>query len=116
EGNLGYAMGTPDGVIRASYSRPGNEGWNPTIALIVRRFSTPDAVPHRGALEAVAMSYSDGFSIFNLAAKRRTFNFWATEPMRSVPLRSPIGTSRPIPSSSIATPPANPTPVPVRVS
>ncbi len=46
--------------------RPGNEGWTPTIALIVRRFATPDAVPHRGALEAVAMSYSDGFSIGDL--------------------------------------------------
>ena len=66
EGNLGYGMGTPDGVVRASYRRPGNEGWTPTIALIVRRFATPDAVPHRGALEAVAMSYSDGFSIGDL--------------------------------------------------
>lgn len=66
EGTLGYAMGAPDGVIRASYSRPGNEGWTPTIALIVRRFATPDAVPRRGALEAVAMTYSDGFSIGDL--------------------------------------------------
>ena len=66
EGNLGYATGTPDGVIRASYSRPGNEGWTPTVALIVRRFATPDAVPRRGALEAVAMTYSDGFSIGDL--------------------------------------------------
>jgi hypothetical protein len=63
EGNLGYATGMPDGVVRASYRRPGNEGWTPTIALIVRRFATPDAAPHRGALEAVAMAYSDGFSI-----------------------------------------------------
>ena len=67
EGNLGYATGTPDGVVRASYSRLGNEQiWTPTIALIVRRFATPDAVPHRGALEAVAMTYSDGFSIGDL--------------------------------------------------
>ncbi len=63
EGNLGYATGSPDGVVRATYRRPGNEGWTPTISLIVRRFSTPDAVPHRGALEAIAMQYSDGFSI-----------------------------------------------------
>lgn len=63
EGNLGYATGTPDGVIRASFSRPANEGWTPTISLIVRRFSTPDAVARRGSLDAVALSYSDGFSI-----------------------------------------------------
>jgi Carboxypeptidase regulatory-like domain len=66
EGNLGYATGIPDGVVRASYRRPGNAGWTPTIALIVRRFATPDAVPHRAALEAVAMTYSDGFSIGDL--------------------------------------------------
>ena len=66
EGNLGYGTGIPDGVVRASYRRPGNEGWTPTIALIVRRFATPDAVPHRGALEAVAITYSDGFSIGDL--------------------------------------------------
>jgi Carboxypeptidase regulatory-like domain len=66
EGNLGYATGVPDGVLRATYRRPASEGWTPTFAVIVRRFSTPDAVPHRGALEAVAMSYSDGFSIGDL--------------------------------------------------
>ncbi len=66
EGDLGYGTGIPDGVVRASYRRPGNEGWTPTIALIVRRFATPDAVPHRGALEAVAITYSDGFSIGDL--------------------------------------------------
>lgn len=66
EGNLGYGTGIPDGVVRASYRRPGNEGWTPEIALIVRRFATPDAVPHRGALEAVAITYSDGFSIGDL--------------------------------------------------
>ncbi len=66
EGSLGYATGMPDGVVRASYRRPGNEGWTPTIALIVRRFATPEAAPRRGALEAVAMTYSDGFSIGDL--------------------------------------------------
>ena len=34
-----------------------------SVALIVRRFSAPDTVPHGGALEAIAMSYADGFSI-----------------------------------------------------
>jgi Carboxypeptidase regulatory-like domain len=66
EGNLGYATGIPDGVVRVSYRRPGNEGWTPTLALIVRRFATPDTAPHRGALEAVAITYSDGFSIDDL--------------------------------------------------
>ena len=63
EGDLGYATGMPDGVVRASYRRPSNGGWTPTIALIARRFATPDSVPRRGALEAVAVTYSDGFSL-----------------------------------------------------
>ncbi len=80
EGNLGYGTGMPDGVIRASYRRPGNEGWTPTIALIVRRFATPDSVPHRGALEAVALTYSDGFSIgdvldFQIASEAQNIQF-----------------------------------------
>ncbi len=66
-GDLGYGSGVPDGVIRASYARDtNNEGWTPSVALIVRRFAAPDTVPHGGALQAIAMSYSDGFSIGNL--------------------------------------------------
>src|SRR5271167_1634520 len=66
-GDLGYpGGGTPDGVVRASYRRQKEDGWSPTIALTVRRFSTPDAVPHGGALQALALSYSDGFSVGEL--------------------------------------------------
>lgn len=62
-GDLGYATGTPDGVIRASYSHDNRDGFQQSIAVIVRRFAAPDSVPHGGALDAVAMSYSDGFSV-----------------------------------------------------
>ncbi len=67
-GDLGYGSGTPDGVIRASYVRndKDNDGWSPSIALMVRRFSAPETVPHGGALEAISMSYSDGFSVGDL--------------------------------------------------
>jgi hypothetical protein len=65
-GDFGYPGGIPDGVIRASYSRHNEDGWNPVIAFTIRRFSTPDSVPHGGALQALAMSYSDGFSIGDL--------------------------------------------------
>jgi len=66
DGNLGYGTGTPDGVLRVSYRRNSQDGWTPTVALLVRRFATPDAVPRRGALQAAALSYSDGFSIGGL--------------------------------------------------
>jgi hypothetical protein len=66
-GDLGYpGGGTPDGVVRVSYRRPNEDGWTPAIAVTMRRFSTPDSVPHGGALQALAMSYSDGFSIGDL--------------------------------------------------
>jgi Carboxypeptidase regulatory-like domain len=66
-GDLGYpAGGIPDGVVRASYRRQNEDGWTPAIAFTVRRFSTPDSVPHGGALQALSMSYLDGFSIGDL--------------------------------------------------
>jgi len=67
-GDLGHpAGGMPDGVVRVSYQRQNEDGWTPAVAFTVRRFSTPDAVPHGGALQALAMSYSDGFSLGDLA-------------------------------------------------
>jgi len=66
-GDLGYpAGGVPDGVVRASYRRQNEDGWTPTFAFTVRRFSAPDSVPHGGALQALSMSYSDGFSLGDL--------------------------------------------------
>jgi len=64
-GDLGYASGTPDGVVRASYTRDNNEGYRQAVSLVVRRFAAPDTVPRGGALDAVAMSYTNGFSIAN---------------------------------------------------
>jgi len=65
-GDLGYGNGAPDGVMRASYARTTPEGWEQSIALMVRRFSAPDSAPHGGALEAIGISYANGFSIGDL--------------------------------------------------
>ncbi|HLI62230.1 MAG TPA: carboxypeptidase-like regulatory domain-containing protein [Terriglobales bacterium] len=65
-GGLGYGDGTPDGVMRTSYSHTNSAGWNQSVALIVQRFAAPDTVPHGGALQAIAMTYSDGFSVGDL--------------------------------------------------
>ncbi len=65
-GDLGYATGTPDGVVRASYTRDNQDGFRQSVSLVVRRFAAPDTVPHGGALDAIAMSYADGFSVGNL--------------------------------------------------
>ena len=87
----------------------------------MRRFSTPDAVPHRGALEAVAMSYSDGFSIgdlldFQYGGEAQNIQFLGHGATAFRPSRSSIGTWRRIPSWSIATPPVNLIPAPARAS
>ena len=66
-GNLGYATGTPDGVVRASYTHDNAEGFRQAVSLMVRRFAAPETVPHGGALGAVAMSYANGFSIAGFA-------------------------------------------------
>jgi Carboxypeptidase regulatory-like domain/TonB dependent receptor len=65
-GDLGYPGGAPDGIVRATYRRKSDDGWTPSVAFTVRRFSAPDEVPHGGALQALSMFYSDGFSIGDL--------------------------------------------------
>lgn len=66
-GDLGYpGGGVPDGVVRATYRRRSADGWTPSVAFTVRRFSAPDTVPHGGALQALSMFYSDGFSVGDL--------------------------------------------------
>jgi len=79
-GDLGYATGTPDGVIRASYTHDNNDGFQQSVSLIVRRFAAPDTVPHGGALDAVAISYSNGFSVgdlldFRMGAEAQNIQF-----------------------------------------
>jgi Carboxypeptidase regulatory-like domain len=66
-GDLGYAAGTPDGVVSASYSHDNSSGFRQSVSLVVRRFAAPDTVPHGGALDAVAMSYATGFSVGGFA-------------------------------------------------
>jgi len=65
-GDLGYGNGVPDGVVRASYAHNTKDGFDQSLALIVRRFSAPDTAPRGGALEAIAMSYANGFSVGDL--------------------------------------------------
>ena len=71
-GDLGYGTGTPDGVVRVPHTSRQVRRMDARDCFEVRRFSTPDAVPHRGALEALAMSYADGFSIGRVAR----FSVW----------------------------------------
>lgn len=62
-GSLGYGTGIPDGVLQVAYKRDNEVGPSPQMALTIRRFASPQTVAHRGALQALAFSYSNGFTI-----------------------------------------------------
>jgi hypothetical protein len=79
-GNLGYGSGMPAGVVRAAYSHEVAEGSKPQVALTVRRFATPDTVQHDGALEALAFSVADEFTVadfmdVNVGGELQDINF-----------------------------------------
>jgi carboxypeptidase family protein len=62
-GNVGYGSGTPAGVLRASYSHRMANGSEPQVALTMRRLSAPDFDVHTSALQALALTTSDTFTV-----------------------------------------------------
>jgi hypothetical protein len=62
-GNVGYGVGLPAAVLRAGYSRRMLDGSQPTMALTVRRFAASDPSLHNAALQALALSAGDDFSV-----------------------------------------------------
>ncbi len=63
QGDVGYGSGSPNAVLRASYSRTTANGSKPDVALTVRRLAAPGIDPHTAALQAIALSASDQFTI-----------------------------------------------------
>jgi hypothetical protein len=62
-GNIGYGEGTPAAVLRAGYSHKLDDGSMPTMALTVRRFAPSDPNLHNAALQAMALSAADDFTV-----------------------------------------------------
>ena len=62
-GNLGYGVGMPAAALRGSYSHRLSNGSEPTLALTMRRFAAADPNLHNAALQALALSASDDFSV-----------------------------------------------------
>jgi carboxypeptidase family protein len=94
DGNVGYGSGTP-GVVRAAYTHRMENGSQPQVALTMRRFATPDSVLHDGALQALALTTSDDFSLgnaleFRVGSELQTIQFMgrvtAARPFGSVTL------------------------------
>jgi Carboxypeptidase regulatory-like domain len=62
-GNLGYANGSPSGVLRASYSHQLSNGSHPQVAFTMRRLAAPEINSHSTALQALSLTTSDDFAM-----------------------------------------------------
>jgi hypothetical protein len=62
-GDVGYGSSLPAGVLRTTYSHRLADGSAPTLGLTVRRFSPSDPNLHNAALQALALSAGDDFTV-----------------------------------------------------
>src|ERR1700730_7323478 len=62
-GDLGYGSTVPAGVLRTTYTHRLPNGSAPTVGLTVRRFSPSDPNLHNAALQALALSAGDDFTV-----------------------------------------------------
>jgi Carboxypeptidase regulatory-like domain len=62
-GDVGYGSSLPGGVLRTTYSHRLPDGSSPTLGLTVRRFSPSDPYLHNAALQSLALSASDDFTV-----------------------------------------------------
>jgi Carboxypeptidase regulatory-like domain len=62
-GDLGYGSSLPGGVLRTTYSHRLPNGSAPTLGLTVRRFAHSDPNLHNAALQALALSAGDDFTV-----------------------------------------------------
>jgi Carboxypeptidase regulatory-like domain len=63
QGNVGYNGGSPNTVLRASYSHALVNGSKPEMAFTMRRLAAPGINGHDTALQALSLSASDQFSL-----------------------------------------------------
>src|SRR5882724_4526227 len=62
QGDVGYGNGSPNAVLRASYSHKMPNGSAPEMAFTMRRLAAPGIDSHTTALQALALSASDEFT------------------------------------------------------
>ena len=66
-GNVGYGSGLPAAVLRTTYTNHFSNGFDPSVALTVRRFNSPDVNNlHNAALQALALRTSNHMSVGDL--------------------------------------------------
>ena len=70
QGNVGYNGGSPNTVLRASYSHALANGSTPEMAFTVRRLAAPGINGYGTALQAMALSASDEISVGDILELR----------------------------------------------
>jgi hypothetical protein len=70
QGNVGYNGGSPNTVLRASYTRALANGSKPEMAFTMRRLAAPRVNGYGTALQAMALSVSDEFSLGDILELR----------------------------------------------
>ena len=70
QGNVGYNGGSPNTVLRASYSHTLANGSKPEMAFTMRRLAAPGINGHDTALQALALSASDEFTLGDILELR----------------------------------------------
>jgi hypothetical protein len=94
-GNLAYSDGQPNGVVRAAYKQETSGGFHPQVAITARRYSSPSTAIHHAALNALAVSLSDGFTM----GDHLELNYGAE--MQSVQFRGRVTALRPFGSAAV---------------
>jgi hypothetical protein len=62
-GDVGYGYGLPAAALRTSYSHKFADGSTPSVGLTVRRFAPSDPNLHNEALQSIALSAADDFTV-----------------------------------------------------
>ncbi len=70
QGNVGYNGGSPNTVLRTSYSRTLADGSKPELAFTMRRLAAPGINGYGTALQAMALSASDKFTLGDILELR----------------------------------------------
>ncbi len=63
QGSVGYNGGSPNAVLRTSYSHKLENGSKPEMAFTMRRLAAPGINGHGTALQALALTASDEFTL-----------------------------------------------------
>ncbi|MFB3815244.1 MAG: carboxypeptidase-like regulatory domain-containing protein [Terriglobales bacterium] len=92
-GNVGYntAGFVPGTVFRASYSHRMANGSEPQVAVTARRFATPGMAARNAALQALAVSLSDNFSLMDFVDVEFGSEYQVIQFMRDVSAIRPFG-------------------------